>query len=119
MPVLLAASTGMRRGEVLAVRWSDVDLDRAELRVRQVVELVGRTMSFKEPKTERSRRTITLADRLVQELRAYRKEQWEMCFKLGVGRFPLVFPTWEGKLWTRRTSPRRSAGRSKPPSCRT
>jgi integrase len=42
MPVLLTASTGMRRGEVLAVRWSDIDLDRAELRVAQVAELVAR-----------------------------------------------------------------------------
>ena len=99
MPVLLAASTGMRRGEVLALKWTDVDLDRAELQVRQVVELVGRKMSLKEPKTDRSRRTITLPDRLVQELRIYRKEQWEICFKLGVGKFPLVFPTWDGKLW--------------------
>jgi integrase len=42
MPVLLTASTGMRRGEVLAVRWSDIDLDRAELRLAQVAELVAR-----------------------------------------------------------------------------
>lgn len=41
MPVLLAASTGMRRGEVLAVRWSDIDLDRAELQVARVAELVA------------------------------------------------------------------------------
>ena len=99
MPVLLAASTGMRRGEVLALKWTDVDVDRAELQVRQVVELVGRKMSLKEPKTDRSRRTITLPDRLVQELRIYRKEQWEICFKLGVGKFPVVFPAWDGKLW--------------------
>jgi integrase len=83
MPVLLAAFTGMRRGEVLALRWSDVDLERAELQVRQVVELVGRKMSFKDPKTERSRMTISLPDRLVQELRTYRKKQWEQSFKRG------------------------------------
>jgi integrase len=99
MPVLLAAFTGMRRGEVLALRWSDVDLERAELEVRQVVELVGRKMSFKDPKTERSRMTISLPDRLVQELRTYRKKQWEQSFKRGLGRFPLLFPTWEGKVW--------------------
>ena len=38
MPVLLASSTGMRRGEVLALRWQDVDFERTTLRVAQVVE---------------------------------------------------------------------------------
>ena len=98
MPVMLAASTGMRRGEVLGVHWEDVNFDKATLEVAQVVELVGGKVSLKEPKTERSRRTIALPDRLVQELRTYRKEQWEHCLKLGVSRFELVFPTWDGNL---------------------
>jgi len=97
-PVLLAASTGMRRGEVLALRWKNVDLDKATLEVAQVVELVGAKLSVKEPKTDRSRRTIALPARLVEELRSYRKEQLEYCFKLGVGRFELVFPNWDGSL---------------------
>ena len=98
MPVMLAASTGMRRGEVLGLHWKDLNLDKAELQVAQVVELVGGKVSLKEPKTDRSRRTIALPDRLVQELRTYRKEQWELCLKLGVPRFEIVFPTWEGQL---------------------
>jgi integrase len=97
-PVLLAASTGMRRGEVLALRWEDVNLDKAILGVAQVVELVGGKLSVKEPKTERSRRTIALPARLVEELRSYRKEQLEYCLKIGVGRFELVFPNWDGSL---------------------
>jgi integrase len=40
MPVLLAASIGMRRSEVLALHWRDIDLDAASLQVAQVVELV-------------------------------------------------------------------------------
>ncbi len=98
MPVVLAASTGMRRGEVLGLHWQDVSLDAATLQVAQVVELVGGKVSLKEPKTERSRRTIALPERLVQELRSYRKEQWEHCLKLGVGKLELVFPTWAGEL---------------------
>jgi integrase len=35
---------------------------------------------------------------LVEELRSYRKEQWEYCLKLGVGRFELLFPNWDGSL---------------------
>jgi integrase len=84
MPVLLAASTGMRRGEVLAVRWCDIDLDRAELQVAQVAELVARKVSIKEPKTERSRSTITLPERLVEELRSWRKEHSSLCLVHGL-----------------------------------
>lgn len=98
MPVLLTASTGLRRGEVLALYWADVDLDRATLRVAQVVEFVGTKISFKAPKTERSRRTIALPASVVTELRAHRKDQWEHCLKLGVGRFDLVFPRWDGRV---------------------
>ena len=74
------------------MRWKDLDLDKATLEVAQVVELVAGKMTLKEPKTDRSRRTIALPDRLVQELRTYRKEQAEYCLKLGVGRFELMFP---------------------------
>jgi integrase len=45
-----------------------------------------------------SKRTIALPDRLVQELRTHRKEQLEYCLKVGVGRFELLFPTWDGSL---------------------
>ena len=94
MPVMLAASTGMRRGEVLAVRWKDIDLDACTLQVAQVVEFVGRKVSLKEPKTERSRRSIALPDRLVEELKAYRKEHARLCLGLGLGKVDLVFPHW-------------------------
>lgn len=98
MPVMLAVATGMRRGEVLGLRWKDVDLDRAELRVAQVVEQTTNGLAFKEPKTERSRRSITLPARMVDELKAHRKAQAEHRLKLGLGRDPdgLVFAAWDG-----------------------
>lgn len=98
VPVMMAFATGMRRGEVLGLRWKDVDLDRAELRVAQVVEQTAEGVAFKEPKTERSRRTITLPPRLVDELKAHRKMQAEHRLKLGLGRDPdgLVFQDWDG-----------------------
>ena len=98
MPVLLAASTGMRRGEVLGLRWCDVDLERATLQVAQVVELVKDQVSVKEPKTDRSRRTVALPATIVQELRLHRKAQAELCLRLGCGRYELVFPNIDGKL---------------------
>jgi integrase len=97
-PVLLAASTGMRRGEILGLRWCDLDFERSTLQIAQVVEALKKSVSIKEPKTERSRRTIALPATLVQELKAHRKAQAEHCLKLGCSRFELVFPTWDGKL---------------------
>jgi integrase len=104
MPVMLAASTGMRRGEVLAVRWKDIDLDRATLQVAQVVEETKAGVTIKEPKTDRSRRTIALPARLVTELRRHRKELAEQRLKLGLGKDErdLVFPTFDGRMRTPR-----------------
>ena len=98
MPVLLAASTGLRRSEVLGLRWSDINMDKATLAVAQVVELVGWEVTLKEPKTDYSRRTLILPAQLVEQLKAHRKAQAEHCLKLGCSRFDLVFPTWDGKL---------------------
>ena len=49
----------------LRLRWKDMNLKKATLQVAQVVELVGGKVSVKEPKPERSRRTIALPARLV------------------------------------------------------
>lgn len=97
-PVLTAAFTGMRRGEILALRWKDIDFDRSTLHVAQVLEETKVGLSFKEPKTDRSRRNITLPARLVQELRLHRKDQLEHRLRLGLGKDErdLVFPMWNG-----------------------
>jgi integrase len=76
------------------LRWSDINFNKATLRVAQVVELVGGKVTVKEPKTERSRRTIALPARLVEELKAYRKEHAELCLALGLGKIETVFPHW-------------------------
>lgn len=60
---ILAATTGLRRSELLGVRWSD--LGEAELTVRQVYVAYGKLHMFKEPKTAASRRTIPLSPRAV------------------------------------------------------
>jgi integrase len=74
---LLAASTGMRRGELLGLRWIDVDLDAARLRIRETRVSYGRLQATKEPKTERSRRSIPMSGRCVGALRAWRRSQAE------------------------------------------
>jgi len=86
LPVMVGVATGMRRGEILGLRWGDIDFARAELRVAQVVQQTSEGITFKEPKTPRSRRTITLPLRLVEELKGHRKAVAELRLKLGLGK---------------------------------
>lgn len=72
---LLAASTGMRRGEVLGLRWVDVDLDASRLSVRQTLISVAYEMQFSEPKTSRGRRSVPLDAATLQSLRSWKAQQ--------------------------------------------
>lgn len=66
-------NTGMRRGEALGLRWSDVDLGTQELSIRQTRTTAGSTEVVGPTKTEKSRRTLALDDGTVAVLRAYRR----------------------------------------------
>lgn len=66
----LAAMTGMRRGEVLGLRWSDIDLDGARLSVRQAVVSVAYTVLHSTPKSHQTR-VIDLDPETVRQLRAH------------------------------------------------
>ena len=68
--LVLIAATGMRRGEALALRWTDIDLDAGLLTVRGTLGRVGGKLVVSEPKTDRSRRTVPLGAPLVAMLRA-------------------------------------------------
>jgi integrase len=82
-PVLLALTTGMRRGEILALRWKSVELDRGALRVIESLEETKEGTRFKAPKTDRAR-AITLPAFAVEELRRLKREQAEALFRLGI-----------------------------------
>lgn len=71
----LAAGTGMRRGELLGLRWSDVDLEAGRLSVNQTLTVADHPISFGPPKSERSRRAIPLAKTTVEQLRAHKARQ--------------------------------------------
>lgn len=71
----LAATSGMRRGELLGVRWQDVDLESASLRVEQQLLPTPGGVTFGSPKSKRSRRTITLDSVTVESLREHRERQ--------------------------------------------
>ena len=74
---VLAATTGLRRGEVLGLRWSDVDLDSGRLAVRQTLVSVAYETKFSTPKTKRGRRSVSLDATTVMALRSHRKRQLE------------------------------------------
>jgi integrase len=71
----LAASTGMRRGEVLGLRWQDVDLTAARLSVRQQLLRTASGLGFGPPKPKAGRRSIALDQLTVGSLRAQR-QRW-------------------------------------------
>lgn len=71
----LAATTGMRRGEVLGLRWSDVDFDSSSLAVRQTYVSIDGSPRFSEPKTSKSRRSIDLDDETQGVLREWQDLQ--------------------------------------------
>jgi integrase len=65
-------NTGLRRGEALALGWSDVDLDGGVLLVRGTLGRVGGALVVTEPKTAKSRRSVTLsatAERVLRDVR--------------------------------------------------
>lgn len=80
----LAAMTGMRRGELVALRWSAVDLTRGTVDVRAAATVLRGVETIAVPKTKRSRRTIDLDQRTVSVLKRHRATQREELFELGM-----------------------------------
>lgn len=66
---------GLRRGEVLGLRWSDIDLENGKLTVNQARILVEYRVRVEEPKSRHGKRTLPLDDELVQALTKLRKQQ--------------------------------------------
>lgn len=80
---VLALSTGMRLGELMAVRWADVDLELGSLYVRGTLIRTSGEVLIAEPKTARSRRRIELTALAVDALRRHRVLQNEERLRLG------------------------------------
>jgi integrase len=75
IPVVYGLCTGLRRGEILAQRWQDIDFETQSLLVSQSLERTRKGgLKFKIPKN-RKRRRITMPPLLIEALRAHREEQ--------------------------------------------
>ena len=74
---LAAIALGMRQGELLGSRWSDVDLDAARWNVRRQLQRRAGSVTYAEPKTARGRRTLDVPASLVTSLRSHRARQLE------------------------------------------
>lgn len=77
LPVLIAASTGMRRGEIAGLRWTDIEEtpDGTVARITGTLQRIDGQLRRVEPKTDRGRRTVALPPGLVAALEEHREAQ--------------------------------------------
>lgn len=80
---VLALTTGMRQGELLALRWQDVDLEGGTLQVRGTLQRTPDGLAIAEPKTSHSRRQVALTSMAVHALRRHRVVQASERLRLG------------------------------------
>ena len=96
----LAAFSGMRRGELLGLRWRDIDLDRSVVRVQRQLIRNGAAVGFGEPKTRAGRRSIFLDCATIEALRAHRVSQEDLQRTMGNryrAELDLVFAARDGR----------------------
>jgi integrase len=95
---VLALGTGFRRGELLGLRWQDLDVSRLMLSVKQTVVLLNNAPAIQTPKTSAALRTIRISQEIADALSAHRLAQVER--RLAAPSWndgDLVFCTGEGK----------------------
>lgn len=95
-----ALALGLRQGEVLGLRWQDVDFRKRQLRVQVALQRVGREYKLAEPKTQKGRRTLDLPERVLTALRRRRLIQQQEKLLAGSRwqeRWGLVFTTRGGR----------------------
>ncbi|HEX7361406.1 MAG TPA: site-specific integrase, partial [Bryobacteraceae bacterium] len=102
LPILMGLCTGMRRGEILGLRWTDMDFENSRLTVNQAL---GQTrkygLKFKPTKNKKSHRTIALPACLVAALMDHRANQDKIKKMFGPDypKFDLVMPLADGTPW--------------------
>lgn len=84
VPVVLGAGLGLRRGEVLGLRWSAINFDTKEMIIDTSLVYVDKEFIFKEPKSDSGERTLIMPDSLIAILKEHRKNQ--NIYKLALGK---------------------------------
>ncbi len=74
---VLAIHTGFRQGELLGLKWDDVDLESGSLQVRRTLSITKSGPVFTSPKTRGSRRSVKLTIKAIEALRGHLKRQLE------------------------------------------
>jgi integrase len=94
----LAIATGLRRGELLALRWRDIDLDAGRLDVSGALEYLGGTIRRKSPKTRQGARSVALPAASVRLLAGRREAALLALGSQFTPEIP-VFPAADGRSW--------------------
>ena len=90
------AYTGLRRGELLGLEWSDIDFKNKTISVSKTLVTINGKLSTQSPKTKRSARTISLDNNTVQILKDWKLEQKKLFFKNGVKSQNIVITNTKG-----------------------
>ena len=100
LPILLAVTTGMRRGEILALRWQDVELEHGFLTARRSLQETKAGVSFKSTKGKKGRQ-ISIPELLIEALRSHSNEQSRVKGLLGSDyeNNDLVCCIEDGRIW--------------------
>jgi integrase len=96
---ILALSSGARRGEILGLRWGDIDLAAGTMKIERSLEQTHAGLKFKPPKSKRGMRVLALPPSAVEALQTHRKKQLELRLALGQGKpsdETLVFSSFDG-----------------------
>jgi integrase len=101
LPVMLAVTTGLRRGEILGLRWRDVDLQGGTLAVRPSLEQTRDGLAFKQPKTSKGRRVVALPSLALDALHQHKARQAAVKLALGPAYddHDLVCAREDGRPW--------------------
>nr|WP_279286211.1 tyrosine-type recombinase/integrase [Clostridium thermarum] len=73
VPVVLGVLVGLRHGEILGLRWTDIDFVNKTITIANTQQKVKGEVIFKEPKTAKSRRTIAITDDIIDVLKRHKK----------------------------------------------
>ena len=92
--IVLAAMTGLRKGELFALEWSAVNLKEGILVVRRTLEEIGKRIRSKEPKTAAGRRVVTLGSEAIAALERRKAKAIKEGFL--PSEVPIVFPNSDG-----------------------